>query len=338
MNKHRTIIIFSFLLLAITAFSFALVQNAGAVFEYEPMEGIPGFEDETRAKNPDLKVWIESTYKFFMWAVGICALFMITIGGFTYMTSAGNTSKAGTGKQIITDAIIGLILALVAVLLFTVINPNITSVNVQISPAETSTKTASTTTGKNGASSTDSGSDTCEIYSNTNNVIDYTTTERAMLPSACSMYSSDFQSASASTGVDVKILKSIAATESSCVTSAASSSSCGLMQIQPATAQKYNSSATSCSWLKNHPSESVMIAAQYISDNQSKHGGDMEKIFAGYNAGYGSSLNSDGTKPAFAESSDCPGALAYQCCKNPGGLEETQQYIFTATKYYNNLQ
>jgi hypothetical protein len=73
-----------------------------------------------------------------MWVVGICALFMITIGGFSYMTSAGNTSKASVGKGIITDALIGLILALVAVLLFTVINPNITAVNLQITPVSTS--------------------------------------------------------------------------------------------------------------------------------------------------------------------------------------------------------
>lgn len=151
-TKSQKIVIGIFLawmILIVPAFYFSS-GTAEADFTYQPMERIPGFETDTGKTKPDLKVWIESTYKFFMWAVGICALFMITIGGFTYMTSAGNTSKAGTGKQIITDAIIGLILALVAVLLFTVINPNITKVNVTINPASTSTST----TGKTGTTTT----------------------------------------------------------------------------------------------------------------------------------------------------------------------------------------
>jgi hypothetical protein len=59
--------------------------------------------------------------------VGICALFMITVGGYMYITSAGNNATMGKAKSIITDAIIGLVLALLAYLIFYTINPNLTS-------------------------------------------------------------------------------------------------------------------------------------------------------------------------------------------------------------------
>lgn len=87
---------------------------------YQPLEPIPGAEDAARL--PD---YISGIYKFALWAVGIAAMFMITIGGGMYLTSAGNTSAMGNAKQVIEDAIIGLILALVAWFLLYVINPDI---------------------------------------------------------------------------------------------------------------------------------------------------------------------------------------------------------------------
>ena len=340
--KHSRVIIFSFALFLVASAILVFAENSGAAFEYQPMEGIPGFEDETMAKGkPDLKVWIESTYKFFMWVVGICALFMITIGGFTYMTSAGNTSTAATGKKMITDSIIGLILALVAFLLFNVINPEITNVNLQITSVSTTAPagSASGTPATSAGGGSDTGTKTATppettigstcAYSNTNNVINFSTTASASLPGACAAFGSGFQSAATLTGIDIKLLKAIAATESSCSKNAGSSSSCGLMQLRPETAGQ------SCQWLKDNPDQSILIAAQYIKANQGTHGGNIEKIAAGYNAGYGTGNNSDGTKPAFAPSSDCPGSFAYQCCINPGGLQETQDYIFKVEKYYN---
>lgn len=91
-------------------------------FDYLPMETVPGvFTANTSA--PDFNTFISSVYSFMIAIVGICALFMITLGGYMYVTSAGNATMAGKAKSIITDAIIGLILALLAYLIFNTINP-----------------------------------------------------------------------------------------------------------------------------------------------------------------------------------------------------------------------
>lgn len=173
-------------------------------------------------------------------------------------------------------------------------------------------------------------SDTCAKYPNTNNIIDFSTTTKTTLPSGCSTYESDFQSVSTSSGVDIKILKAIAAIESTCGVNLVGYDglSCGIMHLRMSTAGK------DCDWLKSHPKESIEMAAQYIASNSGKHGGNMEKIFAGYNGGFGATT-SDGKLGAFANSHDCPGALAYQCCKNPGGLAGAQDYVFKGIKYYN---
>ena len=47
----------------------------------------------------------------------IIAVLMIVFGGFTYITAAGDPTKAGKGKSILTFAIIGLAIALIAKLI-----------------------------------------------------------------------------------------------------------------------------------------------------------------------------------------------------------------------------
>ena len=109
--------------------------------DYKPMEKIPGFE--LGSESYTFPNFIANVYKFGIYAVGISALLMITIGGFYYMTAAGNTARLGTAKTLITDAILGLIVALGAWLLLYVINPDLVKINLDFSEVS---KTASNDT------------------------------------------------------------------------------------------------------------------------------------------------------------------------------------------------
>ncbi len=91
------------------------------VAPYSLLEKIPGSSNTVGSLN----TYLEDIYRFAFWAVGIAVVFMLTIGGFMYLTSAGNTSRLGTAKTIIFDAFLGLILALVAWLFLNLINPNL---------------------------------------------------------------------------------------------------------------------------------------------------------------------------------------------------------------------
>ena len=101
---------------------------AFAVYTYNPMEPIPGFESAAT----DFPSYILAIYKFGIWTVGIAALLMISIGGFMYFTSAGNTAKLGQAKTVIWDALFGLIVAMAAYLLLYVINPDLVKVNISL--------------------------------------------------------------------------------------------------------------------------------------------------------------------------------------------------------------
>lgn len=135
-KKHNFSFVFSFLLLGI----FFLIPVSHASYNYTPLESVPGFE----GTSSDLKGFIESIYQFGIWTVGIAAVLMLTIGGFMYMVSAGNTSKTGIAKGIITDAILGLIIALGAYLILYVINPDLVKITLSMRSLGTGISTGET--------------------------------------------------------------------------------------------------------------------------------------------------------------------------------------------------
>jgi hypothetical protein len=126
MSKKRFILFLFFFLLTIMIFSFS--QTIFAAYTYNPMEPIPGFESAVS----DFPTYILNIYKFGIWTVGIAALLMISIGGFMYFTSAGNTSKMDQAKRVIWDALFGLIVAMAAYLLLYVINPDLVKVTISL--------------------------------------------------------------------------------------------------------------------------------------------------------------------------------------------------------------
>ncbi|HBX15799.1 MAG TPA: hypothetical protein DEF57_00645, partial [Candidatus Magasanikbacteria bacterium] len=61
---------------------------------------------------PFIGQYIVGIYKWMLLVAGIIATIMIILGGFTYLTSGGDATRAGAGKERITSAIFGLILLL----------------------------------------------------------------------------------------------------------------------------------------------------------------------------------------------------------------------------------
>lgn len=156
MNKKIIVILFLLVFLSLPFFA-----SAASPFDYTPLEKIPGSDTETSGVT-DFYTYVSAIYKFGIWAVGIVALFMLTFGGYTYITSAGNNSSMETAKKIITDAIVGVIMALTAYLLLYVINPDLVKMKKLTPVAGTGTTTGVTGTGATGTTNgTSSGVGKC---------------------------------------------------------------------------------------------------------------------------------------------------------------------------------
>ncbi|WKZ28886.1 MAG: pilin [Patescibacteria group bacterium] len=90
----------------------------------------------------DLANYIGVIYQFMISIIGVVAAVMMIIGGFQYLTSAGDAGKIGAARKRITDALIGLVLAFSAYLLLNTINPALLSfepIGNRLSPVRTIT-------------------------------------------------------------------------------------------------------------------------------------------------------------------------------------------------------
>jgi len=57
---------------------------------------------------------VKDIVRIFSWLVGIVSVFMVMLGGFYYVTSAGDATKAAKGRTTILYAIIGLVIVALA--------------------------------------------------------------------------------------------------------------------------------------------------------------------------------------------------------------------------------
>ena len=88
-------------------------------------EGLEAPDAEGNIYFPFIGQYIVGIYKWMLLVAGIVATIMIILGGFTYLTSGGNATRAGEGKERITSAIFGLILLLGSYMLLYLINPGL---------------------------------------------------------------------------------------------------------------------------------------------------------------------------------------------------------------------
>ena len=118
---------------------------------YTPMEAIPGL-----GRPGTFNEYAGALYRFGVGAIGICAMLMIIIGGYMYVASAGNNASMEKAKGVITDAILGLLLALSSYLILYVINPDLVKIK-KLGTATSTTGTAETGTAGGGATETTGG-------------------------------------------------------------------------------------------------------------------------------------------------------------------------------------
>jgi hypothetical protein len=314
--------------------------------------------------NAGIQDYVKAAYIFAVGMVGIIATVVIMIGGLIWISSLGNANRVNDAKEWIGAAISGLALAMFSYMILYIINPDLvkfkpllpgtvdaleiaSQTGCCVTGVGTDLKCAQSTAGScqgNGSFSstcpdacrgnteqkTASG-DTCDKYGTTG-VISFVGTTPKAPPDICNNYNDEIQAAATKYNINPKLLKAIAAKESTCNSAAHSTSNaCGVMQMLPGTASSLNGSPVSCSDLANNDTLSVDLAAKFLDQNRQDN---IEDWIAGYNGGYGTNTSANGTTPALANSNDCDGVKAYRCCKNPGKLAQTQDYVFGVKSYY----
>jgi hypothetical protein len=127
-NKLTTRTFKGLLFVGLIFTGFLLVGDFADAQNYRIHEQIPGQTGSGLGEDgvDTLQEYLEAAYKFGIAIVAILAVVMIGVGGFMYIvTSAGNAGKLANAKEIITSAILGLVMALLSWLILFVINPDL---------------------------------------------------------------------------------------------------------------------------------------------------------------------------------------------------------------------
>lgn len=73
--------------------------------------------------------YIRVIFVAFIWVVGILATVMVVYGGIKWVAAAGNAGRIKDARDIVDNAVIGVVIALTSVVLLNIINPSFTKLN-----------------------------------------------------------------------------------------------------------------------------------------------------------------------------------------------------------------
>lgn len=95
---------------------------------FTPEIPIPGlFEGQINISSTSIAEYIRVLFVYFIWTVGILATVMVIYGGIKWVAAAGNAGRINDARDIVNNAVIGVIIALTSVVLLNIINPELTS-------------------------------------------------------------------------------------------------------------------------------------------------------------------------------------------------------------------
>lgn len=96
--------------------------------EYSPDISFPEFQvgKNVVITKSTIGQYVRSVFIVFVSVVAVLAVVMVIFGGVKWVAAAGNPAKISDAKDVITNAIIGLVIALTSVILLNLINPQLT--------------------------------------------------------------------------------------------------------------------------------------------------------------------------------------------------------------------
>lgn len=273
---------------------------------------------------------------------------MIAYSGFLYVVNPVNPAAKAKAKSILTNTIVGLVIALAAWLIVDAVMVAL------LGQGKGVAFWTSMITSSGDPCLEQSGSGARSVSSGTPSALNVAPRPASVAPTGPSMSQSAItraaravasyraQVCAAAAAQDVssqcdQLLAIIGVESGGDPNARGPNSEIGLMQLQPATAA--NNGVTACRGSSNanpsaacvaaltNPTTSINAGVTEYARLYNKFSGNQANATAAYNAGDGSSINPSGTKQAFYPSADCPGMLAWQCPINPGGFLVTQRYV-----------
>jgi len=100
--------------LLVGAMAASLLLPALVMAQPDMTQGLGQFQTETQLTNADFTVVLGRIVKIVIGFLGLIAVVIILIGGFQWMTSAGDEDKIGGARKLMTAGVVGLFIVVIA--------------------------------------------------------------------------------------------------------------------------------------------------------------------------------------------------------------------------------
>lgn len=123
-------------LLVIVLVTVGFWRAAGPTWAAEPPKFIPELDIPGEFSGPQdvdnnlFGRYVRAIYIYFIWIVGIVATFMIVFAGVKWVAAAGNPARINDARDMMNNAIIGVIIGLTSVVLLNLLSPRFTSLSI----------------------------------------------------------------------------------------------------------------------------------------------------------------------------------------------------------------
>jgi hypothetical protein len=145
------------ILVAVVILFFGLAPIAFAE-GFVALAPIPGLTKDIAANTQGLATFFNNLYRFAIGMAAVLAVIQIIWGGIEIAVNKDNVSKIIDSKGRILQAILGLVLVLSPVLVFSIINPSILNLSINLRELQTTTGSPSQPTGTGTVAATDTSS------------------------------------------------------------------------------------------------------------------------------------------------------------------------------------
>ncbi len=287
--------------------------------------------------------YINLVYRFALSIVGVIVTVLIMIGGLIWLSSGGNEQLISQAKEMISSAVIGLIIALFSYSILYWINPNLLLVDLSVFKIPTPSTPEDYTCLSDRPLIESSGATKSSSYPDTGGNASY----------SASQINQWITQYNGSSNVSLTFLKAVMRQESNFKVNARSNvqqedgsvwHACGLMQVLPTTAKQLNcpgleicnnvskegtpEADACCNVMTSNPEAAICAGVRYANELAKPRYADgiEELIAAAYNGGPG----------AIKYSKACPGQYNYECLKN-AGYQETRNYVPSVLDYKKQI-
>ncbi len=135
--------------ITLSLFAIAFVATSAHAQEFIPLAPIPGLTTGITADQAGLANFLNNLYKYLIGLAAVIAVVEIIWGGLLYSTQDVPGSKTN-GKEKIQNALLGLVLVLSPVLVFSIINPSILNLSINLPELDTKSGAPNQTGGTGG--------------------------------------------------------------------------------------------------------------------------------------------------------------------------------------------